>query len=124
MTREAPTNGPRRDEWSFLLPPQRARLVAVRRAILAQHLPDLLLGDPALAALPDARDLLRDRERLRLQELAEQQLLGLHPLRELADLRHLLVHRGQVVDAVGLQPLEQRVAVPGGDDRSDGVGPG
>ncbi len=122
-----PPAGPRRSSSSWLRP----------TVFIAEHPPDLLPREQGPASAVQARQPLRDRESARSEHRPQQLLLLAKPLAPLAqqldairdavssriELGGALSRLRQMRHPVGLQPLEQRVAVPGLDDRGNRVGP-
>ena len=101
-------------------PAQRAAKAAARRAATPLRRPgarriSLLRDDGAASRCPrvaQPREPLGERERARVQQPPQHASWRAARCCALAGLDHVEVRRGEVQDAVGLQALEQRVAVP------------
>ena len=100
-----------------------ARLAPSRANRRAARAESSSLGKAGAPRRAQSRDPLRQREALRDQEPAQQVVLARPPLARDRRLHHADVFRGEVTDAVGLEALEDRVAVPRREHCRHGVRP-
>src|SRR5205085_2429409 len=95
-----------------------------RRGLVGQRLANLLPRERGGASLAQARQRHRQRERLRFEQLAKHRVLAVAALVTPGRSPPLQLPGGEMENAVGLKPREQRISVPRRQDRLELIGVG